>query len=224
METSGDSRNQFDLTHWWFDQWSLEIESVVKMRPLSMTRMAINVKSERVVLQRFSEFSEAVRTSCCRVRSCPSPPSDVWNTGATDGTRTRHPDLGKVVLYQMSYGRIVGWSPRRKSDPHQIFTKDLSAPARRGHGAVSGNQTRPKKVYRTLYRFSGDGTNGAPGENQTHPGRFTKPSSDSAAGASAYWSQLGVSLKSENRSSLVSFLTVLYVNTTTDMPVLPEPV
>ena len=28
-------------------------------------------------------------------------------TGAKDGTRTRDPDLGKVVLYQLSYFRIM---------------------------------------------------------------------------------------------------------------------
>jgi hypothetical protein len=29
----------------------------------------------------------------------------VQNYGAEDGTRTRDPDLGKVVLYQLSYFR-----------------------------------------------------------------------------------------------------------------------
>ncbi len=28
-----------------------------------------------------------------------------YNIGAGDGTRTRDPDLGKVVLYQLSYTR-----------------------------------------------------------------------------------------------------------------------
>ena len=28
------------------------------------------------------------------------------NSGAGNGTRTRDPDLGKVVLYQLSYSRI----------------------------------------------------------------------------------------------------------------------
>ncbi len=28
-------------------------------------------------------------------------------SGARNGTRTRDPDLGKVVLYQLSYSRIV---------------------------------------------------------------------------------------------------------------------
>ena len=31
---------------------------------------------------------------------------DVQRTGAKDGTRTRDPDLGKVVLYQLSYFRV----------------------------------------------------------------------------------------------------------------------
>ena len=28
------------------------------------------------------------------------------NSGAGNGTRTRDPDLGKVVLYQLSYSRV----------------------------------------------------------------------------------------------------------------------
>src|SRR6185312_11069385 len=30
-----------------------------------------------------------------------------WKTGAGNETRTRDPDLGKVVLYQLSYSRLV---------------------------------------------------------------------------------------------------------------------
>ena len=29
------------------------------------------------------------------------------NKGAENGTRTRDPDLGKVVLYQLSYFRVI---------------------------------------------------------------------------------------------------------------------
>ena len=31
----------------------------------------------------------------------------VWIFGAKDRARTGHPDLGKVVLYQMSYFRLI---------------------------------------------------------------------------------------------------------------------
>ena len=30
-----------------------------------------------------------------------------WKTGAGNETRTRDPDLGKVVLYQLSYSRVL---------------------------------------------------------------------------------------------------------------------
>ena len=33
--------------------------------------------------------------------------ASIKNNGAENGTRTRDPDLGKVVLYQLSYFRIV---------------------------------------------------------------------------------------------------------------------
>ena len=35
------------------------------------------------------------------------PPGQVFKVGAKNGTRTRDPDLGKVVLYQLSYFRIL---------------------------------------------------------------------------------------------------------------------
>ena len=31
-------------------------------------------------------------------------------SGAVNETRTRDPDLGKVVLYQLSYYRITAWA------------------------------------------------------------------------------------------------------------------
>ena len=38
--------------------------------------------------------------------------TDVSTFGAEDGIRTRDPDLGKVVLYQLSYFRIAPfWHP-----------------------------------------------------------------------------------------------------------------
>ena len=39
--------------------------------------------------------------------------------GARDEIRTRDPDLGKVVLYQLSYSRIVD----AKVNPQNIFTR-----------------------------------------------------------------------------------------------------
>ena len=44
-----------------------------------------------------------------KVARLPIPPprlSKVENIGAKNGTRTRDPNLGKVVLYQLSYFRI----------------------------------------------------------------------------------------------------------------------
>ena len=35
------------------------------------------------------------------------PPGHLLRVGAKNGTRTRDPDLGKVVLYQLSYFRIL---------------------------------------------------------------------------------------------------------------------
>ena len=34
-----------------------------------------------------------------------TPATGFWNSGAGNETRTRDPDLGKVVLYQLSYSR-----------------------------------------------------------------------------------------------------------------------
>ena len=36
-----------------------------------------------------------------------APPRDVFLWRAGNGTRTRDPNLGKVVLYQLSYSRII---------------------------------------------------------------------------------------------------------------------
>ena len=43
------------------------------------------------------------------------------NSGAGNGTRTRVPDLGKVVLYQLSYSRVFVLSAalvRRENEVH----------------------------------------------------------------------------------------------------------
>ncbi len=52
------------------------------------------------------------------------PPGHLLRVGAKNGTRTRDPDLGKVVLYQLSYFRehlknqvFVYWSEKRDSNP-----------------------------------------------------------------------------------------------------------
>ena len=45
--------------------------------------------------------------------------TDVSTFGAEDGIRTRDPDLGKVVLYQLSYFRIAPfWHPARWGVEH----------------------------------------------------------------------------------------------------------
>ena len=59
---------------------------------------------------------ELTRTSVhypLKVARLPIPPprhfgciGHPWDFGAKNGTRTRDPDLGKVVLYQLSYFRI----------------------------------------------------------------------------------------------------------------------
>ena len=43
--------------------------------------------------------------------------SGVFVSGAGNGARTRDPNLGKVVLYQLSYSRIINlstWPPCRE--------------------------------------------------------------------------------------------------------------
>ncbi len=66
-------------------------------------------------------------------QSSASTNSATWTyidrSGAKNGTRTRDPDLGKVVLYQLSYFRILrscclnqplfqcSWSEKRDSNP-----------------------------------------------------------------------------------------------------------
>src|SRR5262245_33141195 len=44
-------------------------------------------------------------------------------TGAGNETRTRDPDLGKVVLYQLSYSRIGVWARNCKCDPREVKAK-----------------------------------------------------------------------------------------------------
>jgi hypothetical protein len=41
--------------------------------------------------------------------------------GAKDGIRTRDPDLGKVVLYQLSYFRSGATKNRKKSSANKQF-------------------------------------------------------------------------------------------------------
>src|SRR5215208_7874788 len=41
-------------------------------------------------------------------RSRPYLPVPSWIVRAGNGTRTRDPNLGKVVLYQLSYSRVTG--------------------------------------------------------------------------------------------------------------------
>ena len=36
---------------------------------------------------------------------------NILNSGAGDGVRTRDPELGKLVLYQLSYTRVCGGYP-----------------------------------------------------------------------------------------------------------------
>ena len=43
------------------------------------------------------------------------PKATLFKIGAGNETRTRDPDLGKVVLYQLSYSRI--WRPLGDSNP-----------------------------------------------------------------------------------------------------------
>ena len=49
-----------------------------------------------------------------KVACLPIPPPGLMH-GAKNGTRTRDPDLGKVVLYQLSYFRIFGLSVAKVS-------------------------------------------------------------------------------------------------------------
>src|SRR5262245_46846261 len=42
------------------------------------------------------------------VKKSPGREARAWSFGAGNETRTRDPDLGKVVLYQLSYSRLEG--------------------------------------------------------------------------------------------------------------------
>ena len=55
--------------------------------------------------------------------------------GAGDGTRTRDPDLGKVVLYQLSYSR----KPAQFNRSSGTVKEEIYAPA---EGAGTGDQPR----------------------------------------------------------------------------------
>ena len=59
-----------------------------------------------------------------------APPRDDSDARAGNGTRTRDPNLGKVVLYQLSYSRVASNLTVRPNPP-----PPLPAPARRPRSA-----------------------------------------------------------------------------------------
>ena len=44
---------------------------------------------------------------------------------AEDGTRTRDPNLGKVMLYQLSYFRVCGCKDKASFYSTQVFSKEI---------------------------------------------------------------------------------------------------
>jgi hypothetical protein len=56
------------------------------------------------------------------------PPALTWGfSGADDGTRTRDPHLGKVVLYPLSHVRVI-FESRRRSGAQQPAHVSRAAP------------------------------------------------------------------------------------------------
>ena len=52
--------------------------------------------------------------------------------GAGDGTRTRDPQLGRLMLYQLSYSRIASGRPSATSEPADSRTPDALRVGREG--------------------------------------------------------------------------------------------
>ena len=55
-----------------------------------------------------------------------APPRDVFLWRAGNGTRTRDPNLGKVVLYQLSYSRVertIGEAAARGKRDRRVVTR-----------------------------------------------------------------------------------------------------
>ena len=74
-------------------------------------------------------------------RTCASRGADQQVLGADDGIRTRDPNLGKVVLYQLSYVRVGSapyqaagrGSPLRKGDKGREHTRRSAVYRDAGH-------------------------------------------------------------------------------------------
>src|SRR6185437_4606551 len=77
-----------------------------------------------------------------------------WKTGAGNETRTRDPDLGKVVLYQLSYSRLVSRESKQKNGGCEALGPCIAAP-NTAHGGRPGNGEAP--ANRGFVRESGAG-------------------------------------------------------------------
>ena len=67
----------------------------------------------------------------CRIGAQKNHPEGWLRCGAADEARTRYLHLGKVALYQMSYGRIYGTSLHRLGMPPigiEPMTRGFSVP------------------------------------------------------------------------------------------------
>jgi hypothetical protein len=60
------------------------------------------------------------------MRTDPRSVDELRGDGAEDGTRTRDPHLGKVMLYQLSHFRSVSPPPLRAGAESQIRTGDTA--------------------------------------------------------------------------------------------------
>jgi hypothetical protein len=88
-----------------------------------------------------------------------APPRDGSpdNQRAGNGTRTRDPNLGKVVLYQLSYSRVPGILARAlptELRPHYIFAPAGKTGAKQ-HGKLVRAPTSVKHSVASAERFSG---------------------------------------------------------------------
>ena len=90
----------------------------------------------------------------------------VWILGAEDRARTGHPDLGKVVLYQMSYFRMLKNLLPAPYSQLQTLEKDgkdknPSIPAKfyevylyfGVYNVLAGTSTSGFPLYRCLYKL-----------------------------------------------------------------------
>ena len=91
------------------------------------------------------------RTATSKLGDARDDLSLAMSAGAGNGIRTRDPNLGKVVLYQLSYSRIE--SPPYQSNLGIVNGKATRKTGRRGQRAGGSSNPEPPN-RRTIERFS----------------------------------------------------------------------